>query len=112
MQIGLKTRGRAMKRSFCKSAAAALALSLALAGGAAAAENHLVMASWGGIFKDTTKNNIAGPFTKETGATVDIADVGGGWAAKIEAQKAAGQVQWDLIDSIDAGSMQYLGEKG
>ncbi|TPW25766.1 hypothetical protein FJU11_17930 [Pararhizobium mangrovi] len=68
----------------------------------------LTIASWGGIFRDTTKDFIAKPFEKETGAKVDIVDVGGGWAAKVEAQKASGSIQWDLIDSIDAGSAQYL----
>ena len=87
-----------------------LALTMSLAAGAA--DNQLVLASWGGIFKDATQKNIAEPFSKETGAKVEIADVGGGWAAKIDAQKAAGRVQWDLIDSIDAGSAQYLAEKG
>src|SRR4051812_28663872 len=92
--------------------AAPVALTLPLPLGSQAADNQLVMASWGGIFKDATQKNIVEPFSKETGAKVDIADVGGGWAAKIDAQKAAGRVQWDLIDSIDAGSAQYLAEKG
>jgi putative spermidine/putrescine transport system substrate-binding protein len=79
---------------------------------ASAANDKLVMASWGGIFKEATQKNIADPFTKETGIPVSIADVGGGWAAKIEAQKAAGQIQWDIIDSIDAGSAAYLWDQG
>lgn len=77
-----------------------------------AANEKLVMASWGGIFKDATEKNIAAPFTEATGIAVSIVDVGGGWAAKIEAQKAAGQLQWDIIDSIDAGSAAYLFEQG
>jgi spermidine/putrescine-binding protein len=77
-----------------------------------AADNKLVMASWGGIFKDTTQKYIAGPFEKDSGSKVDIVDVGGGWAAKIQAQKAAGAVQWDVIDSIDAGSAEFLFKNG
>jgi spermidine/putrescine-binding protein len=92
---------------------AAAAASLAIAAAVAqAANDKLVMASWGGIFKDATQKTIAEPFTKDTGIPVSIADVGGGWAAKIEAQKAAGQLQWDIIDSIDAGSAAFLWQRG
>lgn len=91
----------------------AIAIASMLATGAAhAADNKLVMASWGGIFKDTTQKYIAAPFEKAMNATIDIADVGGGWAAKIQAQKAAGKVQWDIIDSIDAGSAAFLFKNG
>ena len=99
-----------MTTSIRKSVALAATLLLATSFTGTAADNQLVMASWGGIFKDTTQKYIADPFTKETGIAVSIADVGGGWAAKIEAQKAAGQLQWDIIDSIDAGSAAYLQE--
>lgn len=85
-----------------------VALLLAAAVPSQSAQQALEMASWGGIFKEATQKNIADPFTKETGIPVSIADVGGGWAAKIEAQKAAGQLQWDIIDSVDAGSAAYL----
>ncbi|MBY3165679.1 extracellular solute-binding protein [Rhizobium laguerreae] len=87
-------------------------VSILAAPAAHAADNKLVMASWGGIFKDTTQKFIAAPFEKALNATVEIADVGGGWAAKIQAQKAAGNVQWDIIDSIDAGSAEYLYKNG
>lgn len=94
-------------------AAALAAAVIATSGSSArAADQTLVMASWGGIFKEVTQKYIADPFTKATGIPVSIVDVGGGWAAKIAAQKAAGQVQWDIIDSIDAGSAAYLQANG
>lgn len=77
-----------------------------------AGDKELVIASWGGIFREATEKNIAEPFTKATGTKVTFVDVGGGWAAKIEAQKAAGKVQWDIIDSLDDGSAEFLYKKG
>jgi spermidine/putrescine-binding protein len=93
---------RKLKTVFAATVACILATS------AADAADKLVMASWGGIFKETTEKNIAQPFEKSANTAVDIVDVGGGWAAKIQAQKAAGNVQWDIIDSIDAGSAEFL----
>jgi len=98
-------------KTFGKTLIATIATMLA-ATAAHAADNKLVMASWGGIFKDTTQKYIAEPFEKEMNAKIDIVDVGGGWAAKIQAQKAAGKVQWDIIDSIDAGSAAFLLKSG
>jgi putative spermidine/putrescine transport system substrate-binding protein len=97
-----------MIRKANKTVFMAVALLLSAGVTSQSAQQTLQMASWGGIFKEATQKNIADPFTKETGIPVSIADVGGGWAAKIEAQKAAGQLQWDIIDSIDAGSAAYL----
>jgi hypothetical protein len=101
-----------MMKQACKTAAATAALILVTSFASRAADQQLNMASWGGIFKEATQKNIADPFTKATGIPVSIADVGGGWAAKIEAQKAAGHLQWDIIDSIDAGSAAYLEAQG
>jgi putative spermidine/putrescine transport system substrate-binding protein len=101
-----------MIRQAYKAAAVAAALTIATGIASQAANEKLMMASWGGIFKEATQKNIADPFTKETGIPVSIADVGGGWAAKIEAQKAAGHLEWDIIDSIDAGSAAYLDAHG
>src|ERR1700733_1830712 len=101
-----------MIKQTCKTAVMAGALILATSFSSRAADQQLNMASWGGIFKEATQKNIADPFTKATGIPVSIADVGGGWAAKIEAQKAAGHLQWDIIDSIDAGSAAYLAAQG
>ncbi|WP_323771195.1 extracellular solute-binding protein [Antarctobacter sp.] len=72
------------------------------------ADDRLVMATWGGVFRATTETHIATPFEQATGADVELIDVGGGWAAKIQAQAAAGAIQWDMIDSIDAGSAAFL----
>lgn len=91
-------------------AMATLLLANSAFSGAAFADEGLVMATWGGVFRTTTETHIAAPFEKATGADVDLIDVGGGWAAKIQAQMAAGVMQWDLIDSIDAGSAAFLYE--
>jgi putative spermidine/putrescine transport system substrate-binding protein len=101
-----------MIRQKFKTVVIGTALIVATGFASQAADQQLNMASWGGIFKEATQKNIADPFTKATGIPVSIADVGGGWAAKIEAQKAAGHLQWDIIDSIDAGSAAYLAAQG
>ena len=71
-----------------------------------AANDQLVMASWGGIFKEATANNIAKPFTDATGIPVSIADVGGGWAAKIEPLMI---IKWsyDALGAIAASPARY-----
>src|ERR1700722_12256936 len=101
-----------MIRQKFKTAVIGTALIVATGFACQAADQQLNMASWGGVFKEATQKNITDPFTKATGIPVSIADVGGGWAAKIEAQKAAGHLQWDIIDSIDAGSAAYLAAQG
>jgi spermidine/putrescine-binding protein len=74
--------------------------------------NDLVIASWGGTYRQATQANIAAPFEKETGTKATYIDAGGGWAAKIQAQFAASKVQWDLVDGIDAGSAEFLFKSG
>lgn len=89
----------------------ALALGTALASTIslkAANAQELVIASWGGTYRKATQENIAAPFEKDTKTKTTYIDAGGGWSAKIQAQFAAGQVQWDIVDGIDSGSAAFL----
>ncbi len=63
------------RRDFLKLAAmAGLNSTLAACGGGqkAAAENELVVGSWGGVWDESTQKHIVDPLVKETGAKVSI----------------------------------------
>jgi spermidine/putrescine-binding protein len=93
-------------------AAALLVALAAVAAVAQGASSRLVIASWGGIFSQASRDNVSAPFTKDTGTQTTFVDVGGGWGAKVVAQKSSGRIQWDIVDSIDAGSAAFLWAKG
>jgi spermidine/putrescine-binding protein len=78
----------------------------------AALEDTLVIASWGGRFTETTKEFLADPFSQETGIDVQIVDVPGTQAAQLQAQKDAGNVQWDVLDSLGAADAFFMDQEG
>lgn len=70
--------------------------------------DKLVIASWGGRFTETTEEFLAQPFEKETGIDVQIVDVPGTQVTQLKAQKDAGKMQWDVMDSLSAGDAYVL----
>ncbi len=76
----------------------------------------MVVATWGGAYSDAFREAFADPFSEETGVEVQIVDAPGGYNAMLEAQAAANNVTWDLIDIgeedavalVDAGLLQPL----
>src|SRR3712207_7027466 len=72
----------------------------------------MVVATWGGAYTDAFREAFAAPFSEETGVEVQIVDAPGGYNAMLEAQAAAGNVTWDLIDlgEEDARSEEHTSE--
>jgi putative spermidine/putrescine transport system substrate-binding protein len=94
-----------------------LVLAMPLAAGRSEAQSGpLVVATWGGAYSDAFREAFAAPFSEETGVEVQIVDAPGGYNAMLEAQAAAGNVTWDLVDLgeedalalVDAGLVQPL----
>ncbi|RFS86037.1 extracellular solute-binding protein [Actinomadura spongiicola] len=59
----------------------------------------LVIAGWGGSFTAANKEAFYDQFEKETGIKVTIATPGGGFAAKVAAQRAGNNIEWDLLEA-------------
>lgn len=72
----------------------------------------LVIASWGGDFTEATRVNLAEPFTAETGIEVQIVDVPGTQATQMQQMVDAGDVQWDILDSLGAADAFYMAQEG
>ena len=62
-----------------------------------AAEEIVNLVSWGGAWSQAVERAYVGPFTKQTGITVNMTDYNGG-IAEIRAQVEAGNVNWDVVD--------------
>ncbi len=82
------------------------------AGSSRADKGPIVVASWGGKFTRSTRDLLAKPFTDETGIEVKIVDVPGNQVAQLNAQKKAGKVQWDLLDSVVGQDAFLLDKQG
>lgn len=64
----------------------------------------LTIGGWGGGFTKATQQYLADPFSAETGIDVQFADAPGEQVARLKAMTAANNIEWDLIDSLDASS--------
>lgn len=98
-----------------KSAAAALSvavLATACGGSDSGDDGTVVVASWGAYFTEATRMYLADPFTEETGIEVQIVDAPGKFAANLEAQRQADNVQWDLLDSNSAPDAYQMAHDG
>lgn len=73
---------------------------------------ELVIASWGGVFTETTKSAFADPFASEFGVDVKFADAPGEHVANLTGQHETGRVQWDVIDSLDEAAALEAWEQG
>ncbi|MGI5157338.1 extracellular solute-binding protein [Microbispora sp. CA-102843] len=110
--FSVKKKGAA----FAAVALSVIPLATACGGGgdsnASAEDTTLVVASWGAYFTEATRQFLADPFTKETGIKVQIVDAPGKYAANLQAQKQANNVQWDLLDSTSAPDAYQMAHDG
>ncbi|RKS68367.1 putative spermidine/putrescine transport system substrate-binding protein [Actinomadura pelletieri DSM 43383] len=67
--------------------------------GSGGESKSLVIAGWGGSFTAANKEAFYDQFEKETGIKVTIATPGGGFAAKVAAQRAGNNIEWDLLEA-------------
>ena len=101
--------------AFAAVALSVIPLATACGGGdtsASGEDTTLVVASWGAYFTKATRQFLADPFTKETGIKVQIVDAPGKYAANLQAQKQANNVQWDLLDSTSAPDAYQMAHDG
>lgn len=75
-------------------------------------DEKLVIASWGGAFTEATRTNLAEPFEAETGIKVEIVDVPGTQVTQMQQMVDAGDVQWDIMDSLGAADAFYMYQEG
>lgn len=103
-----------MARAFGRRAALAAAALLALATGARA-EGQLVVVGWGGVWQEAYRKAVFEPFMQETGIKIVEEEFGGEYA-KLTAQVDAGKITWDLaafespqvIQGCDEGTFAKL----
>lgn len=79
-----------------KSSLTIIALVLAVAGVARAAET-LTVVSWGGAYTHSQVKAYHEPFAKKTGVKIQSEDYNGG-LAQVKAQVESGNVTWDVVD--------------
>ncbi|MQA05902.1 MAG: extracellular solute-binding protein [Streptosporangiales bacterium] len=72
----------------------------------------LVISSWGGSFSEATRQSLAQPFGKESGVDIQIVDAPGEHLAQVAAQRKAGKVRWDVIDSLDGPTAALMAKRG
>lgn len=84
----------------------------AAGGGDSSGENTLVIASWGGRFTEATQKNLVDPFEQETGIDVQIVDAPGTQFTQLKAQRDAGKMQWDVMDSLNGGDAYVIDAAG
>lgn len=102
------------------SPAASIALVAVLAGGVLLAScgssgnsgTALTIGGWGGVIDEATQKAYLNQFDSETGTKSQFSDAPGVQLARVEAQNAAHQIQWDAVDSLDGGSAYTLYAKG
>lgn len=107
---------RSVRLSIANVLLLALVLPLLAVGQSRAQGETMVVATWGGAYTDAFREAFADPFSEETGVEIQIVDAPGGYNAMLEAQAAAGNVTWDLVDLgeedalalVDAGLLQPL----
>lgn len=98
--------GRVSRRTILKgTAAAAFGGPLILTPGKAKAAEKIFLISWGGGYRKAWEEAYINPFTKETGIEVVIADTPD--LAKVKAQVASKNVEWDVFDA--PGAMALAG---
>lgn len=69
----------------------------------------LTIGGWGGTYDKATTTHYLKPFEAERGPASRFVDASGTQVARLQAQKKANRIQWDLVDSISGadGFMAY-----
>lgn len=111
--FSVKRKGGAFKTAALALSVISLATACGGSGSSASGEQEtLVVASWGAYFTEATRQYLADPFTEETGIKVQIVDAPGKFAANVQAQKQADNVQWDILDSTSAPDAYQMAHDG
>lgn len=76
-----------------------------------ASDVTLTVGSWGGAFDEAMTAAFFDDFEREVGPTVRVVAAPGAQLARIEAQNAAGDVEWDFV-TLTADAAYILDEKG
>ncbi|MDA2987169.1 MAG: extracellular solute-binding protein, partial [Actinomycetota bacterium] len=71
-----------------------------------------VIGAWGGSYNDATKEAYTDPYSEQTGSTFKFDDAAGTQVAKLQAQQRAGDITWDLIDSVAAADAYLMNAAG
>ncbi len=101
-----KTRRRAL------GAAAVLLAALGVSACGSSSSKTLVIGGWGGIIDEATQKSYLNEFDKASHISSQFVDAPGAQLARIEAQNTAGKIEWDAVDSLDAGSAYTAFAKG
>lgn len=72
----------------------------------------LVAANYGGSTAEALASVLERPYTKETGTKFQQVPVGQGFAAKLQAQSAAGNVDWSVIEGLSGSDAAQLDSMG
>ncbi|MBL8705896.1 MAG: ABC transporter substrate-binding protein [Rhodospirillales bacterium] len=91
---------RASRRRVLTTGAAALAAPFILIPGRARGAGKVVVVNFGGSMGSAKQQAIYTPFTRETG--IEVVVVPGPDLAKIRAQVQSRDVEWDVVDLLDA----------
>ena len=104
-----RQRGRQL---FGVLAAAAFGLGIAACGSGGKSASTLTIGGWGGVIDEATQKAYLTQFDAENHIKSQFSDAPGAQLARVEAQNAAHQLQWDVVDSLDGGSAYTLYAKG
>jgi putative spermidine/putrescine transport system substrate-binding protein len=80
--------------------------------GSSKSSTAIVIGGWGGIIDQATQQSYLNEFDAANHITSKFVDAPGAQLARVEAQNMAGKVEWDDVDSLDAGSAYTLFAKG
>lgn len=85
-------------------AALGVTLVLGACGSSSSDSTALVIGGWGGVIDQATQQSYLNEFDKANKVSSHFVDAPGAQLARIEAQAKAGKIEWDTVDSLDAGS--------
>lgn len=93
---------------------AALLASLSLGAAASpdspgSARPELTFTSWGGSYARSQAKVVVAPFVASTGIPVRMAEYNGG-IEQLRRQKAAGKMEWDVVDMLPSDAMKACAE--
>ncbi len=105
------SRGR-RRQVFGALVALGVCLGVVACGGGGKGATTLTIGGWGGVIDEATQKAYLNQFDSENKVKSQFSDAPGVQLARVEAQNAAHQIQWDAVDSLDGGSAYTLYAKG